>query len=143
MSSENDKTAQILEDARLLQAGKDPTKVKPSAEIPPAAPDAPAPQEPATPADLTRLTGVFVTALELYAIKQGGQTWKMPAEIRTEMVTAGAQVLAKYLPMLQHTGPEGALIGCTLAWVMMAKGDEWMSAPSPPLLDGADPAKAA
>ena len=143
MSSENDKTAQILEDARLLQEGKDPTKAGPRAEIPPAAPDAPAPQESAIPAELTRLTSILVKGLELYAIKQGGQKWAMPAEIRTEMVTASAQVLAKYLPMLQHTGPEGALIGCTLAWVMMAKGDEWMSAPSPPLLDGADPAKAA
>lgn len=134
---------QILRNADQLASGEKLEKAGPAGSETPPTDDAPASQEPAIPAELTRLTGVFVTGLELYAIKQGGEKWKMPAAIRTEMVTAGAQVLQKYLPMLQHTGPEGALIGCTLAWVMMAKGDEWMSAVSLPSSADGDPAKAA
>lgn len=146
MTSNPDKTAQILEDAKMLQAGKDPTKAGPRAELPPAAPDAPTPQESATPASVELQTIaelLFVKLPESLAVKWGGPAYAMPAELKPETIKAGVAVIQQYLPELGKLGPAGALLGCYVTWGTLVYANSWMIAPSPPSLDGADPAKAA
>jgi len=143
MTSDAEKTAQILADAKLLQAGKDPSKVNPSAEIPPAAPDAPASQEPAPSVELQTIAELlFVKLPDALAVKWGGPAYAMPAELKPETIKAGVAVIHQYLPELGKLGPAGALLGCYVTWGTLVYANSWMIAPSPPSLDGADPAKA-